>query len=474
MNKKENRKILVILTFLIVLLVALIAYLSYFTFFVAADIKDHPANRRDAMEEAGILRGKIFDRDGNILAYSQGEKYKYDRVYNYPVIYSHILGYSNKISGKAGIELNYNKYLLGKEGSKTIKAIKAFFNRKIDVDAGDDIYLTTNTAIQQKSRELLVKSGYAGAVVVMKPNTGEVLALASYPDFNSQTIDKDYAALVEQNEGALFNRATKSLIAPGSTFKIVTTAAILENGINQQYNDTGEESGGGHAIRNSMQAVYGQVGLQEAFAHSINTYFANKAMVLGNNKMGEMAEKFWFNRSLDFELGVERSYFDYKSWDKQALASAGIGQGDVTATPLEMCMVASTIANGGNMMQPYLVSGIKPSGGDFEVHNEPTIISNVMPEESAEKIKNMMVDVIKYGSGKKAAIRGVKVAGKTGTAQKNVKEGINNAWFVGFAPADNPEICVSIVIQDVKGYGGSVAGPIAGELMSYALEEMKE
>lgn len=473
MNFKENRKILVLLVFLILLFMSLIFYLSYFTIFLSADIKDHHANRRDFLEEAAIKRGTILDRNGDVLAYSDGEQYKYERHYTYPIIYSHVVGYSNKVTGKAGIESKYNKYLLGEEGSQTLKSLKSFFNKKLDPKAGDNVVLTTHTGIQQRSRDLLDKSGESGAIVTMNPKTGEILSLVSYPDFNSQTVDKDQAAIVEQNKAAFYNRATQSLFPPGSTFKIVTAAGILENDINQNYKDTGEEASGGHPIRNSGQKVYGEVDLNEAFTFSVNTYFANKAMALGKDKFGEMSEKFMFNKKFDFDLSMNPSKFEYKNWDKQAVASAGIGQGDVLATPLQMCMVASTIANGGNMMKPYIVSSVVSNDGTSVLTHEPEVLSNVMNEQNANLIRDMMVNVVNKGSGKSARIRRAQVAGKTGTAQKSSQSAANDAWFVGFAPADDPQICVAVVIQNVEDYGGKVAAPIAANIIDYALRNME-
>lgn len=473
MNLKENRKILILLVFLILLFMSLIFYLSYFTIFVAGDLKDHPANRRDSMQESAIKRGSILDRSGEVLVYSEGEEYKYERHYVYPVIYSHVIGYSNKVSGKSGIESKYNKYLLGQNGSQTVKAIKAFFDRSIEPKTGDNVVLTTHTGLQQKSRDLLHKTGESGAIVAMNPKTGEILSMVSYPDFNSQTIDKDSAAIVEQNKGAFYNRATQSLFPPGSTFKIVTAASILETGTNQNYKDTGEESAGGHPIKNAGQKIYGDVNLNSAFTYSVNTYFASKAMDMGANDFGKVAEKFMFNKKIDFDLNTNVSKFDYASWDKQALASAGIGQGDVLSTPLEMCMVTSAIANGGNIMQPYLVGSIMSPNGKIIYQREPEILSNATSEENANIIKDMMVNVVNKGSGKTANIRRAQIAGKTGTAQKSIQGGTNDAWFVGFAPADDPQICVAVVIQNVQDYGSKVAAPIAAEVIDYALRNME-
>lgn len=457
----------------------MILYLSYFTVFKASKIIDNPANRRDVLKVAEIKRGSISDRNGEVLAYSDGEKYKYQRHYPYPTIYSHLVGYSSKVRGNSGIESSYNKYLLGREGSNTLKAIRAFFDKRIEVNAGNNLILTTDTNIQQRSRDLLDELGEKGAIVVMKPKTGEILSLVSYPDFNVESIDKDYAAIVERNEGAFFNNAIQGLYTPGSTMKIVTAASIIESGINQDYTDIGEEKLGGYPIKNSKNMVYGDINLMEAFTFSVNTYFANKAIGVGKDKFGETAEKFMFNKKIQFDLNTTTtelaiSKCKYKDWDNQALASAGIGQADIGATPLEMCMVASAVANEGKMMKPYLVSKVTNNAGNTILENKPEVLSEAMKVETANQIREMMINVVNKGSGKSAALRNVQVAGKTGTAQRSVEKSINNAWFIGFAPAEDPQIAVAIVIQNVDQLGGEVAAPMAQEIINYSLSQLNK
>lgn len=470
MNIKENKRILILLGFLVVLFLAAIVYLSYFTIFEASDIVKHSANRRETLREESIKRGTVYDREGNVLAYSDGEKGSYQRHYTYQTIYAHALGYYSKIRGKTGIEASYDSYLSGSNENQIIQSIKSVINADFDPNVGNSVYMTTNTNIQQKARDLLAEYGSEGAIVVMNPKTGEILAMVSYPDFNIQTVDADYAAIIEQNTGALVNRAIRSKFAPGSTFKIVTATAIIESGINQNYTDTGEEKIGGYPIKNANQKSYGDIGLYSAFTNSVNTYFANKAVSVGAEKLGSVAEKFMFNKTIDFDLNVEVSNFNYSDWDTQALASAGFGQGDVLSTPLEMCLVSSAIANNGTLMTPYLVSQVLSSDGTKVVEKNPTVLSEVTTAEIASQIKEMMVSTVNEGGASAARVSGVQVAGKTGTAQISSEK--NNAWFVGFAPAEDPQISIAIVIQNVESYAGEVAAPIAGELIDYSLKQI--
>ena len=427
MNSKDNKRILVLLVFLMILLVAPIIYLTYFTVFKADDIVKHPANRRSELRENSVKRGTFYDRNHEVLAYSNGEKYNYHRIYNQPIIYSHIIGYSDKIVDKYGLEKELNDYLVGKEGSKILK-------------------------------------------------TGEVLSMVSLPDFNSQNIAKDMQKINEANNGALFNSSTKGKFAPGSVYKIVTTTAILESGISQKYTDEGmEKIDNGREFRNAGNKTYGRVDLRKAFTNSLNTYFVRKSVDMGIDVMGQVSEKYMINKKVDFELPLETSTWTFKrnDFDRTALGAGGIGHDTILATPLEMCMIASTIANDGVMMQPHIVKKIDSSDGKNVMRNTPTVLSEVTSKENADQITKYMVNVVNNGTGTEAYVSGVKVAGKTGTAQLDLKEGTNNAWFVGFAPADDPQIAISVVIPNVKDYGSQAAAPIAGELLKYAINNLQ-
>lgn len=466
MKNKDNKRILVLLVFLIILLVAPIVYLTYFTVFKAEDIINHPANRRSELRENSVKRGTIYDRNHEVLAYSNGEKYNYHRIYNYPVIYSHIIGYSDKIVDKYGLEKEMNNYLVGKEGSKFLKTMKSVVNKNYDPYTGDDVTLTTDTNLQEKTRLVLSNKSDKGSVVIMNPKTGEILSMVSLPDFNSQNIAKDMQSINEANNGALFNSSTKGKFAPGSVYKIITTTAILESGISQKYTDEGvEKIDNGREFRNAGNKTYGRVDLKKAFTNSLNTYFVRKSVDMGIDVMAEVSERYMVNKKVDFELPLETSTWDYKrnGFDRTALGAAGIGHDTLLVTPLEMCMVASTIANDGVMMQPKLVKSItdKDEKNVYKAKDEK--LSIVTSKSKANTIRDMMVDVVNEGTGKAAYIDGIQVAGKTGTADKS--NGLIDAWFVGFAPAYDPQIAVAIVVEDANDTGGVTVAPIARNLL---------
>lgn len=467
---KDNKRILVVLVLVIVLYLSLILYLSYFTVFVGQNIIDNPANRRETIIEQNIERGSILDREGNILSYSEGEKSKAIRKYNYPISYSHIIGYSDKVMGKAGIEKSYDKYLLGLEVPRSIKVLKSVYNKKVELDKGNNVYLTTNTDIQNYSREILSKTGAAGAIVAMDPKTGDILAMVSLPDFNSESIAKDNKALSEQNKGALYNRAIWTKYPPGSTFKIITAASLLENKIDQNYVDEGSQEIDGRVFKNALEKTYGALDLKSAFVNSVNTYFVKKTVDLGAESLGKTTDRFMFNSNFDFDLPYHASIFKYNNISKTELASSGIGHGTVSATPLEMCMVTASIANDGKLMQPNLVGSVISPKGEVILKKEPQVLSEAVTPEIAAEIKDYMLAVVGSGSGRNAYRRGYGIAGKTGTAQKSQEGQENFAWFVGFAPAKDPKIAIAVVLEDVNDYGGSIAAPIAGDIMKYAID----
>lgn len=467
MFNKDRRRILILLSGLISLSLVMIIYITYFEIFQAEAVKKHPANRRSLITENEVLRGSIYDRNGELLAYSEGTPGKYVRHYNYPEVYSHIIGYSNNALGKSGLELMFNDYLLNRNGNKTLNSIKNLLNKEEKV--GNNLVLTIDTAIQERARELLREGNKKGAIVLMNPKNGEIYAMVSLPDFNSETIVKDWESINAKRDGPLVNRATDGLYPPGSTFKIVTAAALLENpSIDQSYVDTGVQTIDGKDFKNAKpDEENGKVNLKTAFAESLNTYFVSKGVDLGQSNLRAEAEKFMFERKIDFDLPVKRSKFDQgKKLPLATLASSAMGQGNVESTPLNMALVASTIANDGKMVKPILVKEIESKSGSTIRKAETEIMSEVLSPEVSNTIKDMMIDVVNKGSGTNAYIKGIQVAGKTGTAENAT--GKNHAWFVGFMPAKDPKLAVAVVLQEEDDWGGTAAAPIARDLLIYA------
>lgn len=469
MNKSELKRIVILMAGLIALFLGAIIYLSYFYIFEADTVRNHPSNRRGYIEEAQIKRGDIYDRNGELLATSKGEPGHYHREYSYPILYSHIIGYSHPSLGKSGLEASRNDDLLNRNSNRAIVLISNWLsNKKQD---GNSLILTIDTQVQSKAREILEENAERGSIVVMNPKTGEIYALVSLPDFNAMSVAEDWNSLQENKAGALLNRSINGRYPPGSTFKVITAASILEGNMDLSYEDKGIQTIDGRDFKNAEGAVYGNVDLKDAMTHSVNTYFVSKGAALGKEKLGSTADQFYFNKKIPFDLPVSPSVFDYKkNIPKTTLAASAIGQGDVLVTPLHMAMVASAVANDGKMMEPILVREVEdPKGKSIRKH-DAKVLQESIGEETAKTLNEYMISVVENGTGKRAAMRRTKVAGKTGSAEN--ASGENHAWFIGYAPANDPQVAVSVIVEQAGRSGGSIAAPMARDIMAYALNNI--
>jgi peptidoglycan glycosyltransferase len=268
----------------------------------------------------------------------------------------------------------------------------------------------------------------------------------------------------------LFNRATQGLYPPGSTFKIVVASAALQTGAvtpDSTFTDTGSINIGGYVIHNFDNKSYGQHDFTKAFASSINTTFATVGSQMGAGTLATYADAFGFGKSLPWNLGGATSTFpDPSGMDKAHTAQAAIGQGEVLSSPLMMGLAACAVANGGTIMKPYMVDQILSYNGAIVETTSPGAWLQPISAATAATMKDLMLQVVRSGTGTAAAISGVQVAGKTGTAQ--VATGDSHAWFAGFAPADDPQVAVVVIVEN-GGSGGTVAAPIAKQVIAAAL-----
>lgn len=465
---KEPKRILVILIGIIILFLSLIVYLTWFQIVQAEDIKQNAYNKRLWINEEKILRGSIMDRNENILAHNEKTEESSRRVYNYGNLYSHIIGYSYREYGKTGLELKYNNQLLGLEESSTINEIKDMI---ADEKKGNSLKLTIDHGLQEKSRQLL--QGKKGAIVALNPKTGEVYSMVSSPDYNAANLREEWKDISMSEESPLLNRAAQGLYEPGSVFKILTAASIVENGLDSNFTCTGSVVIDGYEFKDYKKTQHGNVDLKQALTKSCNSYFVKKADELGKNKLGATADKFMINKEIPFDLPTEKSRFNHKeNLGKTEISASGIGQGKVLITPFNMALITAAIANDGIMMEPILVKEIINPEGKHMTKTLPKELSKSMNSSDANRLVDMMVNVVNNGTGKNAKISGVSVAGKTGTAEN--QSGKNHAWFTGFAPAENPEVVVTVVLESDGGFGGSASAPIAKELMAYTLNNIRD
>ncbi len=454
-----NKRLVFVMVFFVALFMTLALYLVYFQLFKRSDIENDSHNRRLWVNEDNIKRGSIYDRNGNNLAYSEedsdGSQY---RVYNYGKSASSVTGYSSKTYGKTGIEKSYNKELLALSGEN----LSNFRKMVVKNDTGYDVHLSLDQNIQEIVYEYM--QDIKGSCVVMNPKTGEVLALVSNPSYDPNSVDEDWDDLIQNTDGPLVNRATSGAYRPGSTFKIVTATGLLNYGLDTSYNDTGVETIQGYDIRNFADQTFGMVNLRSAFVDSINTYFASKTNDLGRDKYMELAEKFMINKDYDFDMDKNKAIIPFDDLNQVDLAVTGFGYGKTQITPLHMAMITSAIANEGKMMQPRLVTKVVDKDGKIIEEKKEKVLSEVTSVENANIIRDMMVSVVNEGTGTSAYLDSVQIAGKTGTADK--ENNLLDAWFVGFAPAYDPDIAIALVVEDSDDTGGVVAAPIARDIIS--------
>ncbi|MGJ0846112.1 peptidoglycan D,D-transpeptidase FtsI family protein [Tissierella praeacuta] len=466
---KENKRIVVVLTGLCLMFISLIVYISYFQIFEAEAIKNNSYNKRLWINEESILRGSIYDRNGKTLAYSEKIDDTYKRYYIYGRLYSHIIGYSYREYGKSGLELQYNNTLLNINENAAINEIK---NIVAPTTEGNSIKLTIDHELQAKARTLL--KGKKGSIVAMNPSTGEIYAMVSLPDFDVANLKADWKTITESPDSPLINRATQGLYPPGSTFKLITTIAVLNTAnLEEYYNCTGSTNINGYVFKDYQGKAHGNIDLRQALIKSCNTYFTTKSIEIGKDRIGNTAERFMINNNIPFDLPIKSSQFPFKeNLDKTDIAAAAIGQGKVLVTPLNMALIVSGIANEGQIVKPILVKEIISKNNKILKKNTTEVLSQGTDSITANKLKDMMVDVVKSGTGKNARIKNIKVAGKTGTAENS--SGKSHAWFVGFAPADEPKIAIAVILEEEGSTGGKSAAPIARDIMIHAINNIKD
>lgn len=465
----ESKRIIRVLVVLSGLLISLIVYLSYIQLFRAESIQDNTYNKRKWLGEEKILRGSISDRNGEVLAYSEKNGDTQVRHYTKDRLYSHIIGYSYRDYGKAGLESSYNKELLNLKESNPIDELTDILKSGKE-QKGNNLILTIDDKIQKKAYDLLGNN--KGSIVLMDPKTGEIYAMVSNPTFSPVNLRNDWKNIVESEESYLLNRSTMGLYAPGSIFKVITATAALENShVSKNYNCQGSVTIEGYTLRDYGNTSHGNINLEEALVKSCNVSFAKMGVEIGQSKLKETAEKYMLNKDIPFDLQTAKSRILNEKVDKAGLGATAIGQGTTLVTPLNMAMVASAIANNGYMVHPTLVKRVETPEGLIVKESEVSTLSQVTTSDVTDELRDMMEKVVTQGTGKSARIRNVQVAGKTGTAENETDK--THAWFIGFAPSNDPKLAIAVILENNGSTGGSVAAPIARDLIIDALNTLE-
>lgn len=472
-----NRQITQLFGLVVVLFALLILFTSRWSVFEAEGLEDNPANRRPLLEEQRIPRGLIQGRDATTLANSRATGPRSTRQYerNYPTgeLFSHAVGYSYVSNGRAGLEQSQNDVLTGR-GSEFGEILDQLGGGS---EEGDDVRTTLDPDAQRVALEGL--GGRRGAVVALDARSGRVRVMASVPTFDPNLVPERFAELNRAPGSPLLNRTTQGRYPPGSTMKVVTAAAALDSGRfrpDSTVDGSSPREIGGAPLNNFGNQDYGPVTLTEALTNSVNTAWATVGERLGPETMYEYMGRFGFGEvpPMDYprqQMAPSGVYKGGRLIDPEEGVDIGrvaIGQERLQVTPLQMAVVAATVANDGVRMEPRLVERIVSPEGRVVERIEPAEAERVMSEESARALQGMMGRVVEEGSGTAAALEGVQVAGKTGTAEVDGGSS-NQAWFIAFAPVRNARVAVAVTVERTQGFGGTVAAPIARSVLQELL-----
>lgn len=472
-----NRQIIKLFGFIVVLFAVLVGFTSWWSVFDAKALKEQEVNKRPLFEQQQIPRGRILAADGSVIAKSipmgKGTGKRYVRHYPMGSLFGHPIGYSFMEQGQAEFEKSHNAELTGEE-SEFGTILDELTGQKQE---GEQVVTSLDVHAQEVAMSELEAAGY-GAVVAIEPSTGAVKVLASNPSYNPNAIpDKLEQWNRAKIKAPLLNRATQGQYPPGSTFKVVTAAAGLESGVitpETTIDAPGSLTVETKPLENDYGIDWGPISLDTALTNSVNTWFAQLGQKVGQDQLFSMMEKFGFNATPPIDLPEEEVYksgvFEGGELlgrnDPVDLGRLAIGQERLLVTPLQDAMVAAAIANGGKLMKPQIWKRVVNVDGSVTKRMKPSVYSEPISATTAEELGIAMEGVVDEGTGTNAAIPGVPVAGKTGTAEVPGNAACgggseeNQAWFIGFAPADHPKIAIAASVECTEAFGNDVAAPI--------------
>jgi penicillin-binding protein A len=469
-----NAKIRNLFGLVILLFGALVFATSWWTIdeLGAEGLKDNTHNRRQLLEQMQHPRGLITASDGTVLASNKrtgsGETKRYYRSYPEAGLFSHEVGYYFVSKGSAGLEKQYDDQLAGRQNEFASTVDQLLGHRQ----EGEDIRTTLDVNGQRVALQAL--GGRRGSVVALEPSTGRVRVMASEPGYNPNLITSKGGI---GGAASTLNRATQGRYPPGSTFKVVTAAAAVDTG---RYKPDSFISGkspkviSGVPLKNFGNESFGAISLTDSLTHSVNTVFGEIGEKLGRSTMLKYMRRFGFQKTppMDYPKDemIASGAFPAKACGSGIdFGRVAIGQEcHLFVTPLQMAEVAATVANGGVRMKPQLVERIVAKDGRVKQSFHPKKAADVMSQQSAAQVGQMMQHVVEEGTGTAARLEGISVAGKTGTAEIPGTTD-NQVWFICFAPADKPRLAVAVTIERTQGEGGTVAAPIAKQVLQTLL-----
>jgi peptidoglycan glycosyltransferase len=468
-----NQPIMRLFLVIVALFTLLVLFTSRWTVFDSKALQNNVLNKRTLIDEEKIKRGRILADDGTVLAKSVPVPGGiWNRTYPTGSLFAQAIGYSNLAFGEAaGLEESRGSELRGVQ-----TGLSSIFGQLTPNRVGDDVYTTLDPTAQRLARQLL--AGRAGSVVALNPRNGAIKVMYANPGYDDNTPSAPGSTR--------FNRSLQAFYPPGSTFKVVTAAAALDSGKytpNSIVNGKSPITVSGVPLQNDNNDNYGPVTLTKALTDSINTVWAQVGVALGRPTMETYMKRFGFYSlpPLDFPPGEMHASGErarsgkllLPTSDQVDLGRMSIGQDKLTVTPIQMAMVAAAVANGGRLMAPHFASRVVNQDGQTVETIKPTVYNQVMKSSTAAELNQMMQNVVEEGTGQAANLQGIKVAGKTGTASVGVVgSNIDDPWFIGFAPVDNPKVAVAVTLEHIpNGYGGTYAAPIAASIIKALLAE---
>ena len=467
-KKKSNPEVLLTTYFFVALFLGMMGYLCHFVVTNEHEIYNNSYNSRQEILLSQNYRGSIYARDGELLATTSQTGEGEVREYPYREMFSHVVGFSTH--GRTGIEAQANYYLINSNAPLSDKVVNDMAGEK---NPGDDVFTTLDVRLQEVAYKSL--GVYEGAIIVSEPSTGKILAMVSKPDFDPNEVDAMWNELTEDTKtGKLINRATQGLYPPGSTFKIITALEYIrenpETYQNYRYQCNGRFHLGEHTIECYHGANHGSIGFTTSFAKSCNSSFANIGTGLDKTLFRETLDDLLFDKELPIKYNYTQSSVHMEEgMDSEEIIQTSIGQGKTQITPLHLNMITCAIANDGVLMKPYTVDYVKNSIGNIVKQYNPSTYGKIMTEEESHILTDMMNSVVNEGTARVLSGLEYSAAGKTGSAEYNSK-GDSHAWFTGFAPAEDPQVCVTIIIEGA-GAGGDHAVPVAKRLFDAYFEE---
>ncbi|MCM1154591.1 MAG: penicillin-binding transpeptidase domain-containing protein [Roseburia sp.] len=468
-RQKTNRQIGFVTGVFVALFASMMGYTCYYAMNHKQEMINNSYNSRQEMLITQNTRGTIYAGDGQVLAQTvTDDAGQESRKYPYENMFAHVVGYASH--GRFGIEAQSNYYLIQSNARLSDKVASEVSGEKYP---GDNVYTNLNVALQEVAYQSL--GVYKGAVIVTEPSTGKILAMVSKPDFDPNQIESIWDELLEDNDsGILLNRATQGLYPPGSTFKIVTALEYIRENPdtyqNYSYQCGGRFTRGEDVINCFHGTAHGGEDFTKSFAKSCNASFANISMLLDRTSYEDTLTDLLFNCELpvSFAYNKSRVIVDETVSDSDVM-QASIGQGMDQITPLHMNMITSAIANNGVLMKPYLIDRVENYNGNILKQFTPEPYGSLMTGAEAEVLKTLMTEVVQSGTATRLQGFGYTAAGKTGSAEYNSDKSDSHAWFTGFAPVEDPQICVTIIIEGA-GSGGDYAVPIARRIFSAYLD----